>query len=52
MVLLVPQPLLEALLLLGEVDELNLRPKPIKWTDTKAKLLIKFGAPSPNQLAA
>jgi len=32
--------------------ELNAHPKPIHWTYTKTKLLAKFGAPSPMQLAA
>jgi transposase len=32
--------------------ELNKYPKPIKWTYTKTKLLAKFGAPPPAQLAA
>ena len=32
--------------------ELNVHPKPIKWTYTKTKLLAKFGAPPPAQLAA
>jgi transposase len=32
--------------------ELNKHPKPIKWTYTKTKLLAKFGAPPPAQLAA
>jgi transposase-like protein len=32
--------------------ELNMHPKPIKWTYTKTKLLAKFGAPPPLQLAA
>src|SRR5215510_5377365 len=33
-------------------DELNRHPKPIPWTYTKTKLLAKFGAPQPAQLAA
>src|SRR5262249_18751152 len=32
--------------------ELNAHPKPIHWTYTKTKLLAKFGAPPPAQLAA
>jgi hypothetical protein len=32
--------------------ELNVHPKPIQWTYTKTKLLAKFGAPPPAQLAA
>jgi transposase len=32
--------------------ELNTHPKPIQWTYTKTKLLAKFGAPPPAQLAA
>jgi len=32
--------------------DLNSHPKPIQWTDTKTKLLAKFGAPQPAQLAA
>jgi transposase len=32
--------------------ELNRHPKPIKWTYTKTKLLAKFEAPPPLQLAA
>jgi len=32
--------------------ELNDHPKPIQWTYTKTKLLAKFGAPPPAQLAA
>jgi transposase len=32
--------------------ELNGHPKPIQWTYTKTKLLAKFGAPQPAQLAA
>ncbi len=32
--------------------ELNNHPKPIQWTYTKTKLLAKFGAPPPLQLAA
>ncbi len=32
--------------------DLNTRPKPIKWTYTKTKLLAKFEAPPPLQLAA
>jgi transposase len=32
--------------------ELNTHPKPIQWTYTKPKLLAKFGAPPPLQLAA
>ncbi len=38
--------------LLAYFDELNGHPKLIKWTYTKAKLLMKFGTPSPDQLAA
>lgn len=38
--------------LMAYFDELNGHPKPINWTYTKAKLIVKFGAPSPNQLAA
>jgi hypothetical protein len=33
-------------------EELNQHPKPIQWTYTKTKLLAKFGAPPPAQLAA
>jgi hypothetical protein len=33
-------------------EELNGHPKPLNWTSTKAKLIVKFGGPSPNQLAA
>jgi transposase len=33
-------------------EDLNQHPKPIQWTYTKAKLLAKFGAPPPAQLAA
>ncbi len=33
-------------------DELNRHPKPIQWTYTKTKLLAKFGAPQPAELAA
>jgi len=33
-------------------DELNRHPKPMQWTYTKTKLLAKFGAPQPAQLAA
>ena len=33
-------------------DELNDYPKSIKWTYTKAKLIIKCGAPTPDQLGA
>jgi hypothetical protein len=33
-------------------DELNHHPKPIQWTYTKTKLLAKFGAPQPAELAA
>ena len=33
-------------------DELNGHPKPIQWTYTKTKLLAKFGAPQPTELAA
>src|SRR5262247_3245267 len=33
-------------------DELARHPKPIQWTYTKTKLLAKFGAPQPAQLAA
>jgi transposase len=33
-------------------EEINQHPKPIQWTYTKTKLLAKFGAPSPAQLAA
>jgi transposase len=32
--------------------ELNIHPKPVEWTYTKTKLLAKFGAPPPTQLAA
>jgi hypothetical protein len=32
--------------------DLNQHPKPIEWTYTKTKLLAKFGAPPPTQLAA
>ncbi len=32
--------------------ELNAHSKPIQWTYTKTKLLAKFGAPPPTQLAA
>jgi len=32
--------------------DLNCHPKPIQWTYTKTKLLAKFGAPQPAQLAA
>jgi len=32
--------------------ELNTHPKPIKWMYTKTKLLAKFEAPPPLQLAA
>jgi len=32
--------------------DLNGHPKPIQWTYTKTKLLAKFGAPQPVQLAA
>ena len=32
--------------------DLNTHPKPLKWTYTKTKLLAKFGAPPPLQLAA
>jgi hypothetical protein len=32
--------------------DLNQHPKPIEWTYTKTKLLAKFGAPPPAQLAA
>jgi len=32
--------------------DLNGHPKPIQWTYTKTKLLAKFGAPQPAQLAA
>lgn len=32
--------------------ELNEQPKPLQWTYTKSKLLAKFGAPPPRQLAA
>ena len=32
--------------------ELNQHPKPIQWTYTKTKLLAKFGAPQPAELAA
>jgi hypothetical protein len=37
---------------MASVDELHGHPKPINWTYTKATLIVKFGAPSPNQLAA
>lgn len=33
-------------------EEINQHPKPIQWTYTKTKLLTKFGAPPPVQLAA
>jgi hypothetical protein len=33
-------------------EELNQQPKPIQGTYTKPKLLAKFGAPPPTQLAA
>jgi transposase len=33
-------------------EDLNHHPKPIQWTYTKTKLLAKFGAPPPAQLAA
>jgi hypothetical protein len=33
-------------------DELNRHPKPMQWTYTKTKLLAKFGAPQPAELAA
>lgn len=33
-------------------DDLNRHPKPIQWTYTKTKLLAKFGAPQPAELAA
>ena len=33
-------------------EEINQHPKPIQWTYTKTKLLAKFGAPPPAQLAA
>ena len=33
-------------------DELNRHPKPIQWTYTKTKLLAKFGASQPAELAA
>ena len=32
--------------------DLNRHPKPIQWTYTKTKLLAKFGAPPPAELAA
>ena len=32
--------------------DLNCHPKPLQWTYTKTKLLAKFGAPQPAQLAA
>lgn len=32
--------------------DLNCHPKPIQWTYTKTKLIAKFGAPQPAQLAA
>jgi transposase len=32
--------------------EINQHPRPINWTYTKVKLIAKFGAPSPGQLAA
>ena len=38
--------------LMAYFDELHGHPKPINWTYTKAKLIVKFGTPSPNQLAA
>src|SRR5262245_48244601 len=33
-------------------EELNGHPKPMQWTYTKTKLLAKFGAPQPTELAA
>ena len=33
-------------------EDINQHPKPIQWTYTKTKLLAKFGAPPPAQLAA
>ena len=33
-------------------EDINQHPKPIQWTYTKTKLLAKFGAPPPSQLAA
>ena len=33
-------------------EEINQHPKPIQWSYTKTKLLAKFGAPPPAQLAA
>jgi hypothetical protein len=33
-------------------EQINQHPKPIQWTSTKTKLLAKFGAPPPAQLAA
>jgi hypothetical protein len=33
-------------------DDRNRHPKPIQWTYTKTKLLAKFGAPQPAELAA
>jgi len=33
-------------------EDLNQHPKPVQWTYTKTKLLAKFGAPPPVQLAA
>jgi transposase len=38
--------------LLAYFADLNHHPKPIEWTYTKTKLLAKFGAPPPTQLAA
>jgi hypothetical protein len=38
--------------LMAYFDELNGYPKLIKRTYTKATLIVKFGAPSPDQLAA
>jgi transposase len=38
--------------LMAYFDELARHPKPIKWTYTKAKLIVKFGASSSRQLAA
>ena len=38
--------------LMAYFEELKLHPKPLKWTYTKATLLVKFGASSSRQLAA
>jgi hypothetical protein len=34
------------------VEELNGHPKPLNWTSTKAKLIVKVGGPSPNQVVS